>query len=410
MGVRAKQSRKRATKRAAGAVSRPALPSVELFAGAGGLGIGLGAAGFAPQKVVEWDRWCCDTIRENAATEHRAISDWPLFEGDVRDVDFREFEDRVTLVSGGPPCQPFSVGGKHGAYSDARDMFPQAIRAVRETRPQAFIFENVKGLTRTTFRNYFEYIRLQLQHPEITRKKNEDWPDHLARLERYETQGKRDGLHYRLVTRVLNAANYGVPQKRERVFFVGFRSDTGVEWNFPEETHSHDALIWDQVFGDYWDRHEISKRQRTVDARMKNRARALEEKPSAEAWRTVRDALIGLPDPEKEPLSAAMFANHKFQPGARSYKGHTGSPLDEPAKTLKAGVHGVPGGENMLCRKDGSVRYFTVRESARLQTFPDHFGFHGAWSECMRQLGNAVPVKLAEVVGRDVAAHLRALQ
>jgi DNA (cytosine-5)-methyltransferase 1 len=99
--------------------------------------------------------------------------------------------------------------------------------------------------------------------------------------------------------------------------------------------------------------------------------------------------------------------NHRFQPGARSYPGHTGSPLDEPAKTLKAGVHGVPGGENMLVRPDGSIRYFTVRESARLQTFPDNFKFHGSWTETMRQLGNAVPVKLAEVIANSVRGHLR---
>ena len=81
-------------------------------------------------------------------------------------------------------------------------------------------------------------------------------------------------------------------------------------------------------------------------------------------------------------------------------------PLDEPAKTLKAGVHGVPGGENMLRRRDGSVRYFTVRESARLQTFPDSFLFHGSWSETMRQLGNAVPVTLAELLAVDIRNHL----
>ena len=103
-----------------------------------------------------------------------------------------------------------------------------------------------------------------------------------------------------------------------------------------------------------------------------------------------------------------MFSDHKFQPGARSYKGHTGSPYDEPAKTLKAGVHGVPGGENMLARGDGSVRYFTVRESARLQTFSDDIVFHGAWSETMRQLGNAVPVRLAQAVGAAVANELEA--
>ena len=95
-----------------------------------------------------------------------------------------------------------------------------------------------------------------------------------------------------------------------------------------------------------------------------------------------------------------------MQLGARSYPGHTGSPLDAPAKTLKAGGHGVPGGENMLVRDDGSVRYFSVRESARLQTFPDGYELQGSWSEAMRQLGNAVPVTLALSVARSVAVQL----
>jgi DNA (cytosine-5)-methyltransferase 1 len=120
----------------------------------------------------------------------------------------------------------------------------------------------------------------------------------------------------------------------------------------------------------------------------------------------VRDALVGLPDPEHKPVLARRFHNHRYQGGARSYPGHTGSPLDLPAKTLKAGVHGVPGGENMLLRPDGSVRYFTVRESARLQTFPDTYRMHGSWTESMRQLGNAVPVELARVIGDGVASRL----
>jgi DNA (cytosine-5)-methyltransferase 1 len=98
--------------------------------------------------------------------------------------------------------------------------------------------------------------------------------------------------------------------------------------------------------------------------------------------------------------------NHRLQEGARVYPGHTGSPLDLPAKTLKAGGHGVPGGENMLVRTDGGVRYFSIRESARLQTFPDGYELHGAWGEAMRQLGNAVPVTLAQVVASSVAHHL----
>jgi DNA (cytosine-5)-methyltransferase 1 len=119
---------------------------------------------------------------------------------------------------------------------------------------------------------------------------------------------------------------------------------------------------------------------------------------------TVRDALRDLPDPVLEDTSE--FHNHKFQAGARSYPGHTGSPLDLPAKALKAGDHGVPGGENMMVFPNGALRYFTVREAARLQCFPDGYVFHGAWSETMRQLGNAVPVRLAQVLARSVATAL----
>src|SRR5690606_3766583 len=99
--------------------------------------------------------------------------------------------------------------------------------------------------------------------------------------------------------------------------------------------------------------------------------------------------------------------NHDFIPGARSYKGHTGSPLDEPAKTLKAGDHGVPGGENMLLKHDETVRYFTIREAARLQTFPDDYVFGESWSETMRQLGNAVPVTLAECLLKSIRSTIR---
>ena len=375
--------------------------SLELFAGAGGLGLGVSQAGFCPVAVIEWDRFCCDTIRENQLFGLDPVVDWPLVEGDVRAVDFRSFEGQVELVTGGPPCQPFSIGGKHQGFLDARDMFPQAVRAVRESKPKAFIFENVKGLTRSAFADYFEYVRLQLTYPEVLSAPNEPWPDHLARLEMHHTHGRERGLNYRLLTRVLNAADYGVPQKRERVFFVGFRADLDVQWIFPEPTHSQRALQWDQwQSGDYWERHGIPKPSVSEDARV-----ALSQTPSLAPWLTVRDVISDLPNPETD-LFASSVPNHRFQPGARSYAGHTGSPLDGPAKTLKAGDHGVPGGENMMRHPDGSVRYFTVRESARLQTFPDDFIFHGSWTETMRQLGNAVPVRLANRVAQSVREML----
>lgn len=383
------------------------MKAVELFAGAGGLGMGISKAGFKPQRIVEWDKWCCDTINENRIRGISPVKLWPEpIHDDVRCQDFSKLEGKIALVSGGPPCQPFSLGGKHLAHADDRDMWSQAVRVVRETRPRAFIFENVKGLTRSAFRTYFSYIELQLQHPGIPKRDDESWFDHLARLEQHHTSRNEIEPEYRLVWRVLNAADYGVPQRRERVVFVGFRSDLGVQWNFPNKTHSLEALLWAQFRSlEYWDRHRVPFAERIMDIRAEVKAASLKDRPTTLPWRTVRDALIGLPDPVR-PFDKQVL-NHRYQPGARVYPGHTGSALDEPAKTLKAGVHGVPGGENMLRRPDGSVRYFTVRESARLQTFPDEYELHGSWTEAMRQLGNAVPVELARVIAKDVAEHLR---
>jgi DNA (cytosine-5)-methyltransferase 1 len=118
-------------------------------------------------------------------------------------------------------------------------------------------------------------------------------------------------------------------------------------------------------------------------------------------WMTLSEAICDLPEPAAD--AAKKWHNHLLQPGAKAYPGHTGSPLDRPAKALKAGAHGVPGGENMILYPDGSVRYLSVRESARVQTFPDDYVFLGRWTEAMRQLGNAVPVRLAEIVGASVA-------
>lgn len=381
--------------------------AIELFAGAGGLGMGVSKAGFKPLEIVEWDKWCCDTINRNRWGRKRLVAAWPEpTHGDIRNLDFEEFEGKVDLVSGGPPCQPFSLGGRHRAHADERDMWSEAVRVVRETKPRAFIFENVKGLRRAAFATYFSYILLQLQYPGLERREDEGWADHMARLEQHHTSGSEGGLRYQVVFQVLNAADFGVPQRRERVVFVGFRSDTGIAWSFPEKTHSLEALLWQQCrSGEYWDRHRVSALGRGLDCRLHARGMNLSERPGERPWATVRDAIHNLPDPTK-PFDAKIL-NHRYQPGARSYPGHTGSRLDEPAKTLKAGVHGVPGGENMLARADGTVRYFTVRESARLQTFPDDYELHGSWSEAMRQLGNAVPVELARVIASDVANQLR---
>lgn len=387
--------------------------SVELFAGAGGLAIGMGNAGFRHSAVLEWDHDACETLRANQRHGVEAVDHWPIHEGDARKFDYSILR-QIEVVSGGPPCQPFSLGGKHRGYTDGRDMFPEAVRAVRELQPKAFIFENVKGLLRRSFATYLQYVLLQLTFPELIKMRDEGWRKHLTRLERHQTENANrtpSGLAYNILFELVNAADYGVPQKRERFIVVGFRSDIGVRWSFPEHTHSQDALLHDQwVSGEYWDRHKVGKRVRPdLAPKFASRIERLRsgslELFSAKPWNTVRDAISDLPDPEKIPNNRVL--NHRFNPGARPYPGHTGSPLDEAAKTLKAGDHGVPGGENMLARPDGSVRYFTVREAARIQTFPDNYEFFGAWSETMRQLGNAVPVKLAETIATSVAVALR---
>jgi DNA (cytosine-5)-methyltransferase 1 len=115
-------------------------------------------------------------------------------------------------------------------------------------------------------------------------------------------------------------------------------------------------------------------------------------------WQTVRDAIGNLPDPQ----SSHEIEDHLFHDGARIYPGHTDSMLDAPAKTIKAGDHGVPGGENMIRFPDGMVRYLTVLEAKRLQTFSDDFVIKGVWGEAMRQIGNAVPIRLAEIMGDEL--------
>ncbi|MGO9267201.1 MAG: DNA cytosine methyltransferase [Candidatus Binataceae bacterium] len=379
------------------------MESVELFVGAGGLAFGISRAAFKHVLVADFDQHACNTIRENQRLGVQYVANWPLREVDVRELDYSVLPEGLELLAGGPPCQPFSLGGKHRAYQDERDMFPEMARALRSLRPKAVLIENVRGLVRPSFARYFSYVLLQLTYPEITARTDEGWREHLSRLERSHTRGRPSGLHYRIVHRVLNAADYGVPQTRERVVIVGLRSDLELAWSFPAPTHSREELLFDQcVSGQYWERHRIAKRQRPQPAGglADTISRVADLAHLTKPWRTVRDALCDLPPPSTgEP----DIQNHRLQPGARSYPGHTGSHYDWPAKTLKAGVHGVPGGENMLLLRDGSVRYFSVREAARLQTFPDDYFFPGVWSENMRQLGNAVPVTLAEVL----ADHLR---
>ncbi len=384
------------------------LKALELCVGAGGLALAAAQAGFDQITAIDAHGPACETLRKNKAAGVKHVKEWTITEADIRHIEFTAYAG-LDLLSGGPPCQPFSFGGKRQGRNDEREMFPEFVRAVRETKPKAFVIENVKGLLGRATLPYFNYIIQQLQLPDHTREKGEKWKEHRARLERLYTAGKGEGTQYRVINQVLNAANYGVPQRRERVFVVGVRADLGLEYSFPLATHTADALWREMTTGDYWERHRVSKAARPeVPAAVLARLAKSDACLTTEPWRTVRDAINDLPFVGMG-RTCHSIPNHFFNPGARVYKGHSGSLFDAPAKTIKAGRHGVPGGENMIQLDDGSVRYFTVRECARLQTFPDDWTFDGSWCACMHQIGNAVPVTLGEVVAAPLAVSLRQL-
>lgn len=386
--------------------------SIELFCGTGGLALGLQKAGFHHKALYEWDKASCDNIKANIAAGFDGIKEWNVYQSDVRTISYDGLTGKINLISGGPPCQPFSLGGKAQAYNDRRDMFPEAVRAVREIMPEAFIFENVKGLLRKSFSLYFSYIILQLTYPSIVKTKEMTWEEHRTLLEQHHTSNKHSDCEYNVVFRLLNAADYGVPQLRHRVVIVGFRKDVNAHWSFPNPTHSKESLLYSKwISGDYWERHNmLMPKDNPLNLHAVKKLRKIIEDCDTPLlpWRTTRDAIGDLPNPKSKDADA--FDNHIFRAGAKVYPGHSGSALDEPSKTIKAGAHGVPGGENMLILDNGEVRYYTVRESARIQTFPDNYHFVASWTESMRQIGNAVPVKLAEVVGYSVIAQLRGME
>jgi DNA (cytosine-5)-methyltransferase 1 len=412
--------------------------SVELFAGGGGLAMAVHAVGFRPLLLNEIAKWACETLRANHAVpridekhlpEH-LDEDWPLVEGPIEDLDLAYLKGKVTLLAGGPPCQPFSLGGEHKGYGDKRNMFPEFFRALREIRPEAFICENVRGLLRPSFSSYFEYILNELRMPFVERGAA-DWMQHSIGLAEEllvtSLSAEERRKRYAVFPMPVNAADYGVPQVRYRVVIVGFRLDLGIDdelWNEkfrPKKTHSQAALFQQlgRPHSDYWRRHGAvpeAVKQRVIDAVPE--VDRDEENLTLSPWRTLRDVITGDPDRGESPLPQTGLIdfeehpespapNHIGWPGARIYNGHTPNVLDRPAKTVKAGVHGVPGGESVLVLDSGEHRYMTVREAARVMTFPDSWKLVGPRGEQMRQLGNAVPVLLGQRFAEAVAVALR---
>jgi DNA (cytosine-5)-methyltransferase 1 len=364
------------------------MTDIELFAGGGGMAVGLKKAGFSPSNFYEADANCCETLKTNIAGKKATLAGGVTM-GKAEDAEWTPFQGRVRLLAAGAPCQPFSLGGKHQADQDARNLFPEVLRAVRTIRPMAILLENVRGLGRESFQPYFAYVIRQLRFPSHGPHHCENWIDHDARLKKIESVKNMD-VEYQVNSDLFDAADFGVPQNRQRIFIVAMRADFPA-YVFPKKTHSREALDISLHGKEYWERHDISR-----PAIYKVQNHPIAHEPQLLPWITVRDALAKMPEPARMEDEAEM--NHWVIPGAKSYEGHTGSRMDWPAKTIKAGVHGVPGGENTVTDSKGKFRYFTLRETARIQSFPDEHEFIGARIHVTRQIGNAVPSQLAATI------------
>jgi DNA (cytosine-5)-methyltransferase 1 len=325
--------------------------AIDLFSGAGGLSLGLEAAGFAPVAAVEW---CPDACASYRARHPRA----KVTGTDISALDFKPERGRFALVAGGPPCQPFSVGGKRLAADDPRNGIPQFVRALAELQPEAFVMENVAGLTVSTKRPYFQHV--------------------LAQLER---------LGYTTTWKVIEATDYGLPQTRRRLFVVGTR---GRRFSFPLPTHGPDAGAPHVPAGSVVDPH---RPRGEPNAAMVTYALRPSLRPGAYHGHLYNGG--GRPIELTRPAPTLLA----------SMGGNKTPWLDTLDVVPEYHAHLLAGGRPRRGRVPGARR-ITVEEAALLQGFPAGATFAGRRSSQYRQVGNAVPPVLGEQVGLALRRQL----
>lgn len=373
------------------------MPScVELFTGLGGLALGLDRAGFDHELLVESDPRAARTLASNRVARTSTVH-----AGDVRELDWgKDVSTPLDLLAAGVPCQPFSQAGVLAGPADERNMFPSTFDAVRSLRPKAVMIENVRGLAHRRFRSFLDYVVDALSVPYLCSGLSEGWVAHHARLRRALSRPPAlDAWRYRVSWRLINTADYGVAQKRVRVIIVAVRADCEGEFVWPRPTHAQEGLLRDQLDGFYWRDHRLPPRSWVLKPGTRERLGKWPHPARLDRWRTVRDVIADLPLPvERDQVHTAQ--GHVSWPGARLYRGHRGSDLDLPSKTIKAGVHGVAGGEHIVRLDDGSFRYLTVRECMRIQDLPNELEIDAPRTTAMKQVGNAVPPRIGYVFGR----------
>lgn len=325
--------------------------SVELFAGAGGLALGMHLAGFRNVLLNEIEPMACQTLRKNH-------SEWNVYEGDIRQVDFTPLRGHIDFLSGGFPCQAFSYAGKKGGLNDTRGtLFFELARAVKEIRPKVFMGENVKGLLSHDDGKTLEVIRNAIAE-----------------------------LGYTLVEpRVLKAIMYQVPQKRERLILIAIRNDIAqqVAFRWPDP-YKRVMTLRDAFYkGKLFAKDVPASEGQTYPEK---KARVMRMVPEGGDWRDLPEEV------QKEYMGGSFYLGGGKTGMARRLA------MDEPSLTLTC----APAQKQTERCHPIETRPLTVREYARIQTFPDDWQFEGSLSDQYKQIGNAVPVNLAFAIGRSL--------
>jgi len=315
--------------------------AIELFAGAGGMALGLELAGLDHSLLVEIDKNCVETLKHNKPN-------WKVEHNDISKVDFTNI--KADIVTGGFPCQSFSYAGKKLGFEDTRGtLFFEFARCVKEVQPKIFVGENVEGLLNHDSGKTFQTM-----------------------------VGILEDLGYNVKYKVLNAINYGVAQKRKRLIIVGTKP--GIIFNFPEPITKSVSLR--QVLKNVPNSPGTSYSEK--------RKKIMKLVPPGGCW-------IDLPiELQKEFMGKSFYSGGGKRGMARRIS------WDEPCLTLTTSPSQK---QTERCHPE-ETRPFTVREYARIQSFPDNWEFKGSISSQYKQIGNAVAVKVAEAIGRQLISAL----
>jgi DNA (cytosine-5)-methyltransferase 1 len=325
--------------------------SIELFAGGGGLALGMEMAGFHHIMLNEFDHNACETLRVNRPN-------WNVIEGDVHDLDFTQYRGKVDFISGGFPCTAFSYAGERRGFEDARGtLFFELARAVKEIQPKVFMGENVKGLVTHDNGRTLQVIKDVIKD-----------------------------IGYTLVEpEVLKAILYQVPQKRERLILVAIRNDLAgmVNFRYPEP-YERVLTLRDALYkGILYNCDVPASEGQKYPQRKKE---IMEMVPEGGNWRDLPE------DIQREYLKGSVRLDGGKTGIARRLS------MDEPSLTLTC----APAMKQTERCHPYETRPLTVREYARIQTFPDDWKFMGKLDSQYKQIGNAVPVNLAYAIGRSL--------